>query len=300
MELAQLRMFVAVAEELHFRRAAERCHVAQPALSRRIRGLEAELGVVLFRRTKQEVELTEAGRRFLVAAREGLAAIDVGARELGRMSDALGVLRVGAAEYANFAFLPPAMRSFRDRHPGIAVVRRDLHAAQQVAALRAGELDVGFHGAPDKERDLVYEPVVRATWTVALPAGHPLAAQQTVAPADLAGQPLVLFPRAANPPLHDWIRRRLAESGAPPGVVHEPAQLHTALGLVGAGLGVFPTPFHLEGVQPAGVVLRQAAGFDLGVWVTAVHRKGDRSALLSDFLEAARRAAAGRPETALG
>lgn len=290
MELAQLRMFLAVADELHFRRAAERCHIAQPALSRRIQQLESELGVILFRRTKREVELTEAGRRFLESARDGVNRIDQGASEIKLLSDVRSNLRVAAVEYANFPFLPLAMRFFQQRHPGIPILRRDLHAAKQIEAIRSGDVDVGFHGAPHEEEDLAYERVVQAKWTIALPSTHVLANLQIVESRDLAGEQLVLFPRAVNPTLHDWIIARLQNVGITPEIVHEPEQLHTALGLVAAGLGVFPSPFNFHDHGQTGLVVRELSGFNLEVWVCAVYRRNDESKLLRAFLDAALRA----------
>ena len=290
MELTQLRYFVAVAEELNFRRAAERCRVAQPALSRRVKRLEDELGVLLLHRTKREVRLTGAGETFLEAAREGLGRIDAGAREVRRLSDAEDTLRVGAVDYANFRFLPWVVRAFGERRPEARVLRRDLPPVEQVEALREGKLDVGFFGARTSEKDLAYLPVARAAWSVALPAGHRLATGDAVLPENLADQPLVLFPRYANPELYDWTVGRLRETtGAEPRVVQEPTQLAGALDLVAAGIGVFPTPFFL-GQAPPKVAVRELLGFDLAVEICAVYRKKDASILLRDFLSAVREA----------
>ena len=289
---------MAVAEELNFRRAAERCRVAQPALSRRVKRLEEELGVLLLHRTKREVRLTGAGEVFLEAAREGLGRIDAGAREVRRPSDAEGTLRVGAVDYANFRFLPWVMRAFGERRPEARVQRRDLPPAEQVEALREGKLDVGFFGARTREKDLAYLPVARTTWRIALPAGHPLAdAADAILAEALAGEPLVLFPRYANPELYDWTVGRLREAtGAEPRIVQEPTQLAGALDLVAAGLGLFPTPFFL-GQAPPKVAVRELSGFDLGVKVCAVYRKKDASVLLHDFLGAVREAAARLAQT---
>lgn len=289
MELTQLRYFVAVAEELNFRRAAERCRVAQPALSRRIKRLEEELGVLLLRRTKREVELTEAGRAFLEAAREGIARIDAGARELRGMSDFRDSLVVGAVEYANFGFLPRVMKLFQERHPEARLVRRDLPPAEQVEALLRGELDVAFQGVVRRRKDLAYLPVAHADWRVALPAGHPAADREEVLAEEVAVEPLILFPRYANPGLYDWVLRRVREvAGAEPRVVQEPTQLHATLNLVAEGFGVFPTPFDLPEDAGTRVAVRKVSGFDIGVWVCAVSRRRDASLLVQDFLDTVR------------
>ena len=281
-------MFVAVAEELNFRRAAERCHITQPALSRRIRRLEEELSITLFHRTKREVKLTEAGSAFLGPVREGLESIYSGARDLRRMSDTQNTLTLGAVEYANFPFLPEIMKRFNERHPDVPIVRRDLQPKEQVEALRRGELDVSFHGAPNRSKDLSYIPVMPARWSIALPTDHRLAESQDVALQDLEGEPLIMFPRFTNPELYDWIVRRLQEAGVEPRIVQESTQLHAALNLVAAGLGLFPTPFFLEDHRRDGIAIRKVPGFDIGVWVCAAYRKKDQSLLLQNFLDVVR------------
>jgi len=124
---------------------------------------------------------------------------------------------------------------------------------------------------------------------VALPATHPAAGEEEVRAQDLAGEPLILFPRYANPGLYDWVLRRVREvGGAEPRVVQEPTQLHAALNLVAEDFGVFPSPFRLPENAPPGVVVRKVVGFDIGIWVCALSRRRDVSLLVRDFLDVVR------------
>jgi DNA-binding transcriptional LysR family regulator len=204
----------------------------------------------------------------------------------------------------------------------VAVERRELPPPQQIAALRAGEIDVGFLGVPAEARQraaggaargdaqLAFVPVMRTAWAVALPAAHPLARPPLVgastasdatprAAADrgrpaipvaaYAAEPLVLFPRNMNPGLYDWTLDCVRRAGAgAPRVVQEPAQLHTALGLVAAGVGVMPTPFHLADQRRPGVAVRPTSGFGPGARICAVYRRDHQTAVLTAFLEAVR------------
>lgn len=188
-----MRYFVAVAEELHFRRAAERLHIAQPALSAQIRRLEAELGAPLLRRSTRMVELTEVGQVFLVKARRAIAAAEEAVqatRSLGRGE--VGELTLGVTPQARHEITPTLLRRLRERHPGIAVSKREQGTTPLVADVLHGRLDaaIGFCPAPRPElsRLLVKaEPVL-----VAVPAGHELASRRSVALTDLAGHPLLL------------------------------------------------------------------------------------------------------------
>ena len=284
MDLRQLRFFVAVAEELNFRRAAEKSHVTQPALSRRIKALEEELGVSLFERDKRHVSLTPAGRQFLRAARKGLNAVDAGVRELRHLGDEGARLTVGYVEYANFPFAPKVFRQFRDQYPNVTVTQRALNPADQMKLLKEGALDVCFSGLPLRDEALSYRAVTRSSWKLAVSPEYPFAVQASVELNQLDDHPVILFPRFTNPGLYDWIGRCFERQGAKLRVVQEPVQLHTALNLVAEGVGVMPSPFFLESVRD-GMRFLPLSGFGPGAEIAAVYRKKDRSAVLEAFLE---------------
>jgi len=192
-ELRHMRYFVAVAEELHFSRAAERLHIAQPALSAQVRRMEAELGVRLLRRSTRSVELTEAGRVFLVKARRVLAVADeaiAAAQNLGRGE--AGELALGVTPQARHELTPTLLQRFRARHPDVAVSKREEGTTPLVEDVVRGRLDVavGFCPAPRPELSRL---LVRAEpLMAAVPATHALAARDAVSLADLAGEPLLL------------------------------------------------------------------------------------------------------------
>src|SRR5580700_1613600 len=196
MELRQLRYFIAVAEELHFRRAAERLHMSQPPLSQQIRALEDELGFTLLTRTRRRVELTPAGEAFLRAARALLSELD-GAVATARRIDAgqTGRLRVGFVGSALLSIVPGTVERFRSSRPGVAIELRERSTVDQLRAVAAGVIDVGLVRPPiEDEAGLRAETVLRERTVAALPVGHPLAALQRVPMRRLAAEPLVLFP----------------------------------------------------------------------------------------------------------
>lgn len=286
MDLRQLRMFVAVARELNFRRAAEHVHVAQPVLSRRIRQLEDELGVQLLTRTKRRVDLTPSGRLFLEAVTASLARLDQGVREVRRAEGVQDTLSVGFVEYANFPFVPTVFKRFTALRPDVRLEQRELTPGQQLELLSSGELDVSFIGLPAvvEKEGLAFVPVHRTRWKLAMSSEHPLAEKREVSIESLRGEKLILFPRFINPNLYDWIRRCFASVSIEPRIVQEPAQLHTAISLVAAGVGVMPSPFFLGGSLLTDVRLKPLKGFGPGAQISAAYRRKDASGALTDFL----------------
>ncbi len=240
MDLRHLSYFVAVAEEGSFTRAARRLYVSQPALSQRVRKLEDELGAALFYRRGRHVELTEAGRTLLEGAYGMERAINA-AREAAGVG--AGRLRVGFVEYANHAVLPEVLRVFRRLRPDAQLEYREGCTAEQVGALREGEIDVGFVGLPLEDRSgLLLERVARVELMAALPQGHRLAARQAVALGELADERFLLFPRDFNPGYYDYLVGRCREAGFDPEVVRggDPRLYSRATvdRMVASGLGV--------------------------------------------------------------
>lgn len=256
-ELRQLRYFVAVAEELHFGRAAARLRMAQPPLSQQIARLERKLGTRLFERTSRRVELTEAGRVLLVDARRILAATReavLATQRAGRGE--AGAISVGFTTSAMLLGLPRIIREFRERFPGIHLDLREMSTAQQLAALRGGELDLGLVRQPPADELLRTEPAMSEPLVVAVAADHRLAAEETVAPADLAEEEFVLFPAEVAPGLHAQVLAICLEAGFAPRVVQESREIYTTVNLVGAGLGVTITPASIQKMGWRGVVFR--------------------------------------------
>jgi DNA-binding transcriptional LysR family regulator len=262
MDLHELESFVMVAEELHFGRAAARAHVSQPALSQRIRRLEEELGFTLFTRDRRRVELTPAGAVLFQRARRLLADADAMVAAAARVAEGRGgMVRVGYVTSALYGPIPIVMRWLREHEPDIDLALEECKTGRQLELLEQGRIDAGFvhlpdHGAPNfRTRELGREPQV-----LALPAGHALAATETVAFAELAGEPIVLFPRELDPDTYDRIVHACATHGFTPNVVQEAPNLQALIGLVASGLGVaFVAASTAAALQPAGVEFRPLA-----------------------------------------
>jgi DNA-binding transcriptional LysR family regulator len=201
-----LRYFLAVSEELHFGRAAQRLHIAQPPLSQAIRKLERELGVSLLRRTSRVVTQTEAGRVFAEEARNVLAAFDRALAE-ARKAGGIGTkLRIGCALNLAIERLLRFLTALHETEPALEAHVTHLAASEQVERLRRGDLDLGIFFYAEEYDDLEMSPLFAGeTLAVYLPRDHRLAAEEVLGPSDLAGETLVTFPRAANPALHDHL-----------------------------------------------------------------------------------------------
>ncbi|MFG3708663.1 LysR family transcriptional regulator [Micromonospora sp. NPDC047670] len=279
MELRHLRYFLAVAEHLHFGRAAEALGIRQPPLSQQIRALEEELGVPLFERSSRHVALTAAGEAFRDDARLSLAhaeAARLAARRVGRGDT--GEVALGYVGSATLTLLPQILRRFRDRYPDVALALRELTTTEQARALRAGNLDVGLLRPPLADADaeaLRVEPVGAERLIAALPAGHPLAHRRTLNVRDLAGQPFVLSPRELGPGLHDQILDYCRRAGFTPRVTQEAVQMQSIVALVGGGLGVSLVPASVSRLRRADVVYRPLQPATRVVHLAAARRHSD-------------------------
>lgn len=256
-ELRHLRYLCAVAEELHFGRAAARLGLSQPPLSLQIRQLEEAAGARLFDRHSRRVALTDAGRALHDAARRILREVDaalVSARQAG--AGEVGELRVAFAPTLMLSPLAHVIRRYRARYPGVRVELRELPSAEQTAALLRGDLDVAFVRDAETDERLHVEPIAREALLIALSPDHPLAARSRVPLAALAGEPWVMFPRAIAPRLHEHVMQMCREAGFTPRVVQESRETYTTIGLVGAGVGVTVVPAAVERMGWEGVVYK--------------------------------------------
>jgi DNA-binding transcriptional LysR family regulator len=261
MELRHLRYFIAVAEELHFSRAAERLHIAQPPLSQQIQQLEAELGVELFhRKTKRQVQLTEAGRVFLREAYQLLAQLEQ-AIELTRRTGRgeTGQLQVGFVSSVTYNVLPAILQAFRQKFPEVELVLQELTTAEQEVALRNQHIQVGFVHPPLEDDTFSWKCIQQENLVVALPATHPLAKQERIAVRSLTDELFILFPRHLGIGLYDKIVALCQQSNFTPKVAQEAIQMQTIIGLVSAGMAIAIVPSSLQNLQRMGVVYRAIA-----------------------------------------
>lgn len=262
MELRQLRYFVAVAEELHFGRAAGRLGIAQPALSQQIRRLETDLGVELLTRNRRRVALSPAGAAFLPEARETVARAAHAARVAQRTAAGeLGRLALGFVGSVTDELLPRVMPVMRARYPDLDVALRELTSSEQLAGFARGELDLGLLRPPSplpaglRTRLITREPLVAA-----LPADHRLARLPRLTSADLRGEPFVRFPREKGAWMYDLITDYCrGDGGPPPEVAQEAVMMQTITALVAAGTGVSLVPASQRALARPGVAFRPLA-----------------------------------------
>ena len=293
-ELWQLRYFVAVAERLHFGRAAEALHISQPPLSRAIRALEERLGVRLFARSRRRVELTPEGARLLDEARRTLAQLERAVLELrGLAAGEQGRLRIGFVSLADYGVLPGLLKAFKSARPGVALALREMLSPEQAAALAAGELDFGLL-LPPVVADAALEHLVvqQERFVVALPARHRLAARRgRLAIEALAGEPMVMVPRGIAPGLYDIVTGLAARAGISLSVAQEAIQMQTVVSLVSSGLGAAIVPASVANLGRRGVAYREIADRHpkLDLWLAWPRAAGTQTAAARDFVALARR-----------
>ena len=298
MELRHLRYFVAVAEELHFGRAARRLGVAQPPLSRQIRDLEREIGTPLFDRVPRGVDLTPAGAAFLPEARLTLAQAERAQRSAQRAARGeTGRLRVGFVEAATHSgILPDVLSFFRMHLPSVGLSLFELESLRQAEALRDARIDLGILHSPPLDADrwlrveLIYtEPVV-----LVVPGSHRLARRARFTLASLADESFVLFSRTIAPPMYDDIIARCRAVKFSPRIVQEATGWHTLASLVGAGIGVGFVPRSLTRFQQQGVAYRPVRDLGVSMALSAVWKIGEKSAVRERFVTALRAVAGTR------
>lgn len=293
-ELWQLRYFVALAEQLHFGRAAQSLHISQPPLSRAIRALEERLGVALFARSRRKVELTPEGARFLEEARRLIGQLERAVLELrGMASGEEGRLRIGFVSLADYGVLPGLLKAYKTARPGVTLALREMLSPEQATALASGELDFGLLLPPVAGAARLEHIVVqRERFVAALPSRHRLArVRGKLAVGELGGEPLVMVPREIAPGLYDIVRGLAARAGISLNVAQEAIQMQTVVSLVSSGLGAAIVPASVANLGRRGVVYRELDDShpQLDVWLA--WPRGTLGAPARDFLAHARRVA---------
>lgn len=244
MELRNVQAFVVASETLHFGEAAQLLHVSQPALSRRIQKLEEELGVRLFDRKGHGVVVTDAGRIFLDDAVRILQHVERSTERMQQVGRGrAGVLRIGFVASLTFSLIPALLRSVRERAPQVRLELKEMGTAEQVTAIEADTVDVGFvrpplsHGEGFSTRPLMEERILAV-----VASRHPLAGKDVLEVSELASEPFVMYPRNMGPGLFDRIVATCQRAGFSPNIVQEAALVPTVVGLVAGELGVALVP----------------------------------------------------------
>lgn len=258
MEMRQLRYFSVLADELHFHRAAERLRLAQPALSRQIQQLEKELDVVLFRRTRRRVEITESGKLFLERTRRVLADLERAASDARNLERGLtGRLTFSFVQSASYVLIPTILKIFRVRFPDVELSLLDLSTAQQLDALSRSQADVALLHPWTHETHIVYKRLLTEPFVVACPEDHPQAGKRDISLKSFADDRFIMHARSLGPSLsgmYDITAELLRRAGVVPKIAPEiPAQMHAALGLVNAGFGVALVPRSLMQLPMEGI-----------------------------------------------
>lgn len=283
-DIRQLRYFQAVAEELHFGRAAARLAIAQPALSRQVQQLEQELGTPLLRRTQRRVELLPAGALLLERSRAIQQELARAVSDVRRTGDGeLGRLALGFIHSSTYGLLPSIIGRFRQLYPGIELELHELPITVQHAALVRGTIDLGLLRVQAAPAELEVVPVMPDPFVLAVPAKHRLAARTRVRLKDVAGEPFVMFSKDGAPLFHMRVRAMCEQAGFSPDIVQHATQIHTVVGLVGAGLGVAVVPSSGRNLHPKQVRFVEIADKAEPVHVALAWRRGHETPAIQSF-----------------
>jgi DNA-binding transcriptional LysR family regulator len=287
MELRHLQSFVVLAEELHFGRAAERQHIVQPALSKQIALLERELGVKLFDRNRRVVELTAAGKIFLPRAQQVLGDAREAA-ELARQAGAgaVGSLGVGFIAPACLYQVPAMLRVHRERYPAVGIRLVEAGTAQLVAKLQQQQIDIAFcRGSHEVPTNLQVHSSSEDSVVLALPEDHDLARMTKIPFTALQGVPILMISSQTDSENVGHYLAMAAEAGISITIAHEVDQLHIALALATAGLGVTFMPAFAATMLPPGLVTRPITDPEPTIQTQVLIRRGRPAPLLRNLLE---------------
>ena len=279
MELRQLKYFVAVAEELNFRRAAEKLYMQQPPLSRQIRSLETELGVELFHRNKRTVVLTEAGKAFLDEARLTLAQAQRAINAVKTKSS----LNIGFSICAFDRVIPELIHRFRQQYPETEISMTEMSKEKQIAALLNSQIDLGFCYAPIASRELENTIILSEPLAVVLPLNHPLAEREQIEWRSLQNESFILCPQDIKPDVRQQIEQLCTDAGFELKIAQEASPPEIQLRLVESGVGISLMATQSRSRHQAKVVYTPLVNPMPKLEIAAVWRCDERSTVLDKF-----------------
>ena len=291
MNLRHLQYFVTLAEELHFRRSAERLGITQAPLSLAIQSLETELGARLFHRTQRSVVLTEAGHALIDDARAILSRVEHAKESVWQtVSGQVGRLRVGITNATSLTPLFPGLiHAYRMQRPQVDLSLHELSSLQQIASLDSRDIDVGFLRLPPNvpPNELVLTEWIEEPLLVAMHAGHRLATVASIKIKDLHSEPFIAYPRMAGVSVFEQIHALCSKRGFEPDIVQEAQQASTLVGLTATGLGIAIVPASLKTIAMPGVVFRELDEKDTKTTLYIAHRRGDANSRALQLVELA-------------
>ena len=288
MNLTRLRYFTMLATELHFGRAAERLHIAQPPLSQQIRLLEKEVGSALFDRTTRRVELTTAGRMLLPRAERLVADAEAAERLMAEyQAGGTGVLRLGFVDSASYEVMPRFLRAYRERWPGVRFELLTMSSDTQSSALAAGELDLGIARARGNEAGMTHTMILEEQLYLAVSASHRLAGRGSTTLSQLEGESFIGFTRTQSPALSAELATLMATNGVDYDPIIEAEEYTTIIGLVAAGEGIAVVPAAVRSFQPADLHYIALRDPDATTRLMLLSRRGEQLKVVHQALDLA-------------
>lgn len=285
-DLRQIRYFVATAEELHFRRAAERLGIAQPALSRAIQALEAELNVALFTRSNRSVRITTAGQVFLEGCRDILAVAERTVAETHSAHDGrVGALRIGYTDFAIAGALPGILKGFQERHPRVTLKPEHGVTLTQLQLLDEGKLDVGFVTGPIVRAHFDQRVVQSESFHCVVADTHPFATRDAIAVSELADEDFVHGSSADWQHFYDYLIPLCRRAGFTPHIVQEAFNTAGILGLVSCGMGITVLTEQVCGALAPGLVAVPLRGVSERLVTSAIWRTDHLSGPARHFVD---------------
>lgn len=301
MEFRHLRYFLAVAEELHFGRAATRLDMAQPPLSRQIAALEEDLGVQLFDRSRSQIRLTQAGLVLQDHARQILERLDAARRETRLIgAGGAGRLRIAFVGSATHGLFPTLIKAFRSGYPDVELALSALNNAELHRALITREIDIAVARPELKDEEFRRELLLREDLILALPDNSPFAAEERVNFADLSGQTFVLYPRRPRPSYADVVLGICEREGFKPASLELTQDFQSAISLVSVGVGLSVVPKSVSATPRPGVIFRPYRGYNPGTALTVHSRLDNRAPQVLNFMEMSRKFARSTAQAASG
>lgn len=290
MELRRLRYFLAVAEELHFGRAASRLEIAQPPLSRQIAALEAEIGAQLFDRSRSQIRKTQAGEVLERHARALVDRLEAAYKETRQVGEGgVGRLRVAFVGSASHGVLPNLIKSYRSFYPKVELALSAMNNAELHSALVQREIDVAVARPSLKDDELRREPLAQEDLILAIPDNSELAERKKIVFAELGSQTFVLYPRRPRPSYADFVLSICRKEGFEPAALELAQDYQTAISLVSVGVGISVVPESVSRTSRPGVFFRSYEGYNPGTALTIHARRDNQAAQVAQFFDVARK-----------